>query len=190
MRGVSLADRVAEGPLSLSSAVNLIDALIQGLIACHMIGVVHRDLRPENIWIQTREGRGPRIVLHGAGVPSLVGAKHGRVGAFIFGDPQFMAPEQWVDRAIDGRADMYGVGMIAYYALLGRCLVSGDSPVEICKAHFTTPRPKSLRSSAKEEVPPSLLEALATATHPDRGQRYNSLEVMQTALTSARFSLT
>lgn len=190
MRGSSLADHVAEGPLSLSSTVRLLDALVQGLTACHMSGVVHRDLRPEQVWLEPREGRSPRIVLHGAGVPSLVGARHGKVGAFIFGDARFMAPEQWVDRAIDGRADMYGAAMLAYYALLGAPLVTGGSAVEICRNHFTTPRPKALDSVGNEPIPGTFLEALATATHPERSQRYNSIEAFQAALTTVRFSVT
>ena len=190
MLGVSLAERLGEGPLSLPSAVALIDALIQALIACHMMGVVHRDLRPENIWLASQPGAMGKVVLHGAGVADLVGAKRGAQGAFIFGDPRYMAPEQWVDRAVDGRADMYGVAMLGYLSLMGQPLVDGDDAMAVCEAHFATPRPTALSALGGDVVPDSLLAALAKAAAPDRAERFPSLEVFQSALTSARFSLT
>jgi hypothetical protein len=73
---------------------------------------------------------------------------------------------------------------------MGRPLVDGDDEMAICEAHFATPRPTVLSALGDDPVPDSLLAALAKAASPDRSQRFPSLEVFESALTSARFSLT
>ncbi len=183
-QGMTLPDRLRNGALSVSEAVHVLDGVLSALATCHDIGVVHRDVRPGNVRV-VEGGRGapPWVVLHGAGLAWILSDRSAAaLGKVVYGHPQFTAPEQWVDRRVDARTDLYAVGLLGYLMLQGRNLVSSGAPMDACRQHATAPRPLLARSVAQEPVPRSLADALRTASDPLAGRRHSNAESMRTAL--------
>ena len=125
--GVTLAERLAHGPLGAPAVRVLLECVASALLAAHARGIVHRDLKPENLLL--RGGRVERVTLldfgiarvrDGRGTPTETGT--------LLGTPGYMAPEQVRDSAhVDTRADMFAIGCIAYECLVGQPLFgAGD----------------------------------------------------------------
>lgn len=141
VEGVDLAQHLAGqgGRLPTEQAMSVIFQLAEGLQACHNVGVVHRDLKPQNIRIGT-DGT-VRIldfgICHQAGVQTLTQA------GTALGTPAYMSPEQTVDpRAVDHRSDLYSLGAVFYETLTGLTTARGQTPEEQMR-------------SVREDVPPA-----------------------------------
>jgi serine/threonine-protein kinase len=160
--GQSLGERLRDGPpLPLGEALPLMIAVGHGLAAAHDKGIVHRDMKPENIFLARR---GQRVVakILDFGIAKVSGSDEPstltRTGA-IFGTPLYMSPEQARGLPADARADVYALGVILYEVATGRVPFGGDSSVEILSQQIAaTPiRPSEL---APERAIPPALEAL------------------------------
>ncbi len=181
-RGETLGERCAQTPCSLGAALSILDAVLAALEICHAAGVVHRDVRPE----QVRVFDGPygqRVRLDGAGVAQLFsdGAAPA-LGGVLYGHPQFTAPEQWVNRAADARTDLYAVGLLGYVMVSGRHFVEPGTPLDVCRRHFRARRPAPVRSASAERVPPDLAAALVRAAHPEARARFPDAASLRGAL--------
>jgi serine/threonine-protein kinase len=124
LRGETLADRIErEGALPLADALGVARQVLGALGAAHDKGVVHRDVKPDNIFL-VAEGRGPSpaIKLLDFGLSKAEG-DDGRLSydGAIVGTPLYMAPEQALGEAVDLRADLWAVGVVLYESLTGRC---------------------------------------------------------------------
>jgi serine/threonine-protein kinase len=158
--GVNLQDLVTKtGPQSPSRVVHALVQACGSLAEAHSKGIVHRDIKPANIILCERGGI-PDVVkvvdfglakdLSATGDPTL-----SRVDS-ILGTPLYMAPEAVASPAsVDGRADLYSLGAVAYFLLTGQPVFSGDSVVEVCGHHLhKTPTPPSERLGSA--LPPDL----------------------------------
>ena len=117
--GGTLQDRLREGPLPADEARALVAKLASALEAAHAEGVLHRDLKPENVLFGD-DGE-PRLADFGLGVQLTAHASRLTQTGTILGTPSYMAPEQVRDsRAVDARADVYGLGGVLYACLTGR----------------------------------------------------------------------
>jgi serine/threonine-protein kinase len=143
--GAALARR---GPLPLAETVALARALAAPLQAAHAAGVVHRDLKAENVML----GAGGAVTLVDFGVAKLAWAEAGggATTATVLGTPLSMAPEQILLRPVDARADVYALGLLVYRALTGRHAFVADDAVELTELHLSAPPP---RASAHAPVP-------------------------------------
>ncbi|MCU0622025.1 MAG: serine/threonine protein kinase, partial [Gemmatimonadales bacterium] len=122
VEGESLADRVARtGPLGVRDAVRLLQDVGYALSYAHGRGVVHRDIKPDNIMLERATGR---ALLMDFGIARTVQAAPAalpgltRVGEVV-GTPEYMSPEQASGDAVDGRSDLYSLGLVAYFGLTG-----------------------------------------------------------------------
>jgi serine/threonine-protein kinase len=144
LEGESLARRMArEGTLSPPLAVDVVGQAASALGAAHARGVVHRDLKPDNLFLTRRGGRDPFVKILDFGIAKVVGGDRGgyktRTGVIV-GTPQYMAPEQCSGKAeIDGRADVYALGMILYQALCGRVAFDPGGFTDTLLAQLTQP---------------------------------------------------
>lgn len=186
--GESLHQRMARGVPTVDETLQVLDALLQALVACHVAGIVHRDVRPENVLLGAEQPGGPGVKLHGAGLAQLVEdhAAGNPLGGALYGHPLFTAPEQWVNRAVDARADVYAVGLIGHVMLLGRHFIQPGPALDVCQQHFKAARPPLTTTARGEPIPPSLAAALERAAHPGPEGRFPTAEAMRAAVLSAR----
>ena len=165
---------VREGPLDGARALRLLGQVASALDAAHARGLVHRDVKPGNILVVP--GSGPEPLDHpylaDFGVAKRTDSQTGltRMGSVV-GSPHYLAPEQIepiAGHSIDGRADVYALGIVLYECLTGRVPFEGDTDWAILHAHLNQPLP-SLRPTRPElarALDPVL--AAATAKHPRR----------------------
>jgi len=129
----SLGERVRRlGPLGVRDLVRLMQDVGYALAYAHGQGVVHRDLKPDNVMIERATGRAllmdfgiARTIASESAAPSAAGLT--RVGEVI-GTPEYMSPEQASADTIDGRSDLYALGLVAFFAATGRIAMGGATP--------------------------------------------------------------
>src|SRR6476661_8915889 len=137
IKGQSLRDRLSrEGELPVQEAVRLIAEVVDALTHAHEHGVVHRDIKPDNVMLSGRHA-----LVADFGVAKAISEATGRntitTMGVALGTPSYMSPEQaTADPAIDHRADIYAVGVVAYELLSGRLPFSG-TPQQVLAAHVT-----------------------------------------------------
>src|SRR5213596_3408845 len=179
--GSNLAQLVqTQGPLAVEQTSRLLDQALAALEHAHAQGLVHRDLKPENMLIEP-DGRlritdfGLALALHG----------HGRFGGATSrsGTPQFAAPEQLLGEKVDQRADLYSLGAVAYFALLGRPPFAGKTPEQIL-AKQTTDDVPSL-TAERRDVPRELEDVLKRALRSDPAERFHSAGAFHAAVRGA-----
>jgi predicted Ser/Thr protein kinase len=139
IEGETLAERVrTRGPLSSSEAARILREVAWALSHAHSHGLVHRDVKPDNILLEFRSGR---VLVADFGI---AGAAHDVVRAGIGGSPEFMSPEQALGNEVDARSDVYALGISAFYALTGRLPFEGANVVELLAKQVTQPAPSLL----------------------------------------------
>lgn len=145
VEGESLGARLArESRLPIGEVVALALAIVEGLGAAHTASVVHRDLKPDNVLVD-HDGR---VVLTDFGIARAVAfaGQASRTLGFVVGTPDYMAPEQIESSLdIDGRADLYALGVMLYEMLTGEQPFKGDSPLAIVTARLISPPPDPRR---------------------------------------------
>jgi len=183
---------------SPAEALAVLDPVMSVLNAAHAMGVVHRDLKPENIMIGRPSTGGPPVVkLLDLGIAKLrevAGAEKTGTTALtmagqMLGTPYYMSPEQWGElpadgnSEIDGRADIYSLGIVFYELVAGRRPFGGLTLLELRREHVSVV-PKSL-SEIDTSVPEGFSSAIARAIAKDRSQRQNTADELEQELRSA-----
>ncbi|MFO0606655.1 MAG: serine/threonine-protein kinase [Polyangiales bacterium] len=190
LEGESLADRmVREGPLSPRAALEALTPIADALAAVHAAGLVHRDVKPENVFLQRRgEAETPKlidfgVVAYAAGPPTVRLTKAGT----LVGTPAYMSPEQALDASVDGRADLWSLGVVLYEALSGERPYDADDPDQLlAKIRFEAPRPLA---SVMPGLPASLVAAVDRALQRDRAARWPTAVAFRDALRLAAMKL-
>jgi tetratricopeptide (TPR) repeat protein len=175
IEGESLRERLTRrGELPVPEAVRILTEVVDALAHAHSRGVVHRDIKPDNVMLSGRHA-----LVADFGVAKAVSEATGRqslttVGVAL-GTPAYMAPEQAAaDPHVDHRADIYAVGAMAYELLSGRPPFTGLSPQEVLAAHVTqAPEPVSLRRAA---TPPALAEVVMKCLAKRAADRFQTAE--------------
>jgi hypothetical protein len=163
VEGETLTDRVrARGPLSPSDGVRMLREVAWALAHAHARGVVHRDVKPDNVLLESGTGR---ALVADFGIAVVAGDAS---GDGVSGTPEFMSPEQALGVAIDARSDLYGLGATAFYAFSGRPPFEGGDATEILARQVTEPPPSlsSLGLSVPRKLAALVDQCLAKApTH-------------------------
>jgi serine/threonine-protein kinase len=177
LKGESLRARVARSRLDLDEICDVIRPLARALEAAHEQGVIHRDLKPDNIYLIEMRGEAPRVKLLDFGIAKLAREEHRMertaTGAMV-GTPQYIAPEQAKGYAIDNRVDIYAVGGILFELLTGRPPFEADNAMEMVAKHLmeAPPRPSSIA-----DVPPELDDLVVRMLSKDPNGRPTLAEV-------------
>src|SRR5512141_1778951 len=180
MNGGSLSERIKAGGLTIEDAARILGAIAPGLDEAHSKGIVHRDIKPSNILFDKRGN--PYI--SDFGIAKLSQAQSGNVtGSAIIGTPAYMAPEQAQGTEVDGRADIYALGIILFEILTGKQPFEADTPMAVAIKHITDPVPH-LRQT-HPQLPESMDAIIQTAMAKDKTQRFSTAVEMTNALREA-----
>ena len=178
VRGETLAQRVDRaGPLPPAQATRLFQELAWGLGYAHANGVIHRDVKPENILIEQASGRG---MLADFGIAFAADASRQTAAGQIVGTPHYVSPEQAYDSPLDGRSDLYSLGATAFFALSGRTLFEGTTPLAIIAKHLNEAPPPL--ASVRPDLPRQLTEAVDRCLSKDPDGRFATGEELAEAL--------
>src|SRR5688572_13442728 len=185
------------GRFSAAEAFEVLTPIMSVLDTAHSMGVVHRDLKPENIMIGKAENGPPVVKLLDLGIAKLREIAGGEnsgntaltMAGQVLGTPYYMSPEQWGEIPrdgnveIDGRADIYGLGLVFYEMILGRRCFSGNTLHELRREHVAT-KPKPLHEVAPD-VPRAFSDAIERATAKDRADRQATAGMLASELRTA-----
>ena len=183
--GKPLADLVERGPLQPARAVALARQILAGVAAAHASGVVHRDLKPDNIML-LNDVDGDFIKIFDFGLAKMV---HGSTQAtkltntgFALGTPAYMSPEQATGAPTDERADIYAIGVMLYHMVTGRVPFDADSPLTVLLKHADeTPVPPR-KAARNVRISDELEVAILRAMEKKPGDRWRSAEAFAAAL--------
>ncbi len=176
--GETLAHRVAaRGPLPPPEATRILREVAWALAYAHAQGVVHRDVKPENILIEQGTGR---ALVADFGIARLAQAGGGTGVGEVLGTPDFMSPEQASGEAVDGRTDLYSLGVVGYYMLSGKLPFDGPNAAAVMSKHLTVPAPP-LAPSVRG-APASLCQAIDRCLAKDPAERPATGEALAEAL--------
>ena len=172
---------VLDGPTPPERAVGLILQVLRGLEHAHGQGVVHRDLKPQNIFV-TRDHEGREVLkLVDFGIAKIIGGDGAleqmtRAG-MVFGTPQYMSPEQALGLEIDARADLYAAGVLLYQIVTGRLPFNSDDPVALIRMQVSTEPP-----ALPPQVPQELAGVIFRLLAKQKEQRFPDARTVRMAL--------
>jgi tRNA A-37 threonylcarbamoyl transferase component Bud32 len=182
--GESVAARIRRrGPLPLEEVRRIMKETADALSAAHALSVIHRDIKPDNILLEGTRGR---VMVTDFGIAKALSSTSGAtltgVGVAI-GTPSFMSPEQAAgERDIDGRSDLYSLGVVAYQMLTGELPFSAPSVAGILMKQITEPAP-DLRKK-RPDAPEDLALAVARCLEKDPESRWPTADALRRALES------
>ena len=183
MSGGSLEDRLRQGPMPLAETERIIGRLAPALDAAHQRGVIHRDLKPANILFDQWN----EPYLTDFGIVKLTGgsgsdsASLTTVGGII-GTPAYMSPEQVQGGEIDGRSDIYSLGVILFQMLSGRLPFDATTPIGLAFKHVSEPIP-SIQAMSGVRLPPEYQPVINKAMAKQPADRYPTAVALARDLT-------
>lgn len=166
------------GRLSAGKAIFIAKQVCEGLAEAHQLGVVHRDLKPQNIMIDS-DGNA-RIM--DFGIARSIKTKGITETGVLIGSPEYMSVEQVEGEEVDQRSDIYSLGVILFEMVTGRVPFEGDTPLSIAVKH-TTQAPSNPRE-INAEIPESLARVILKCMEKDKQRRYQSIEELLTELSN------
>ena len=179
MGGGTLKDRIHDGPISIEEAAKTLRRIAMALDKAHENGIIHRDLKPGNI-LYDEDGEG-YIADFGVAHLAKSGEELTGTGALI-GTPAYMSPEQvrGANDEVDGRSDIYSLGVILFEMLSGRTPYNADTPMGTALMHLLEPVPRVLEINPN--LPPTVEEIIDKAMAKEKEDRYAKAKDMADAL--------
>ncbi len=176
-----------EGELPLARIVDVLRQVLAALGQAHDLGIVHRDLKPENIILQPQRRGGDLVKVLDFGLAKLRADVPTKVTSpgIVCGTPDYMAPEQGRGDHIDGRSDLYAVGVMLFQLLTGRLPFEGDSPTQVVMMHLSVPAPDPRQVAPRRNISPAIAEVVKRALAKSPGDRFSDAHEFAEALEEA-----
>ncbi|HET7380134.1 MAG TPA: protein kinase [Gaiellales bacterium] len=170
VEGETLTERVRNrGPLPAGDATRLLREIAWALAYAHAQGVIHRDVKPDNIIL---EGGSGRALVADFGIAAQVSGASGVEGGDVIGTPEFMSPEQALGEKVDAKSDLYSLGVVGYFMLSGRLPFTGSKATEVL-AKQVTEAPRSVATVA-DGAPRRLVQTIDKCLAKERDDRPES----------------
>ena len=184
--GETLTERVVRrGPLAPSEAARVLREIAWALAYAHSQGLVHRDVKPDNIMLEEASGRG---LVADFGIAGQVRGAAGLDGGEVIGTPEFMSPEQALGEHVDARSDLYALGVVGFFALSGKLPFEAGKAAEVLAKQVTEPAPPL--ASVAPGVPRRIAQAIDRCLAKDPADRpasgENVAELLGVALEQRR----
>jgi serine/threonine-protein kinase len=168
--GEPLLKAMGEGPMDVERAFHIVKQVASALCRAHEMGVVHRDLKPENILLVPRREHPDFVKVLDFGIAKILDAPSLTGSQQIFGTPGYIAPEYIQSTDIDGRADLYSLGVILYEMVTGALPFDYEYPGDLLVKHVTEdPIPPSTRYS---KIEPAVEELILQCLAKDPDERF------------------
>lgn len=168
--GETLAERVRRrGPLPPSETARVLREVAWALAYAHGQGVIHRDVKPDNIMLESGTSR---ALVADFGIAAQVSGAAGLDGGDVMGTPEFMSPEQALGEPVDGQSDLYALGAVGYFAVSGRLPFQGVKPTEVLAKQVTEPARPVLEVA--EGTPRRLAQVIDRCLSKERAERPES----------------
>lgn len=183
VQGHALTREIKAGALPVERACSIVGAALDALIEAHQLGLVHRDLKPDNIMLSPTNWGGDAVKVLDFGIAKALGGEESASNqltqtGMVFGTPRYMAPEQARAKRIDHRADLYGMGVILYECVTGAVPFDADNTFDILLAQLQHEPPPI----EDPRVPPAVKDLLAKALAKRPDDRFQSAAEMAAAV--------
>jgi serine/threonine-protein kinase len=174
--GMSLRQALQPGPLAPQRVVKVLIQCCASLAEAHSIGIIHRDIKPDNVFLLNMAGSPDFVKLLDFSVAKLLeGDRMKTQAGVVFGTPQYMSPEQGRGLPLDARSDLYALGILAFEMLTGNVPFHDDNPMTVIQMHLHAGVPPM-----PEQIPYSVQQIVRRALEKDPNRRFQSAgEMMQ-----------
>jgi serine/threonine-protein kinase len=174
--GMSLREAISRGPLAPQRVVKVLIQCCASLAEAHSLGIIHRDIKPDNVFLLNMAGSPDFVKLLDFSVAKLLeGDRMKTQAGMVFGTPQYMSPEQGRGMPLDARSDLYALGILAFEMLTGNVPFNNDNPMTVIQMHQHEAIPPLAQT-----IPYSVQQIVRRALEKDPSRRYQSSgEMMQ-----------
>jgi serine/threonine-protein kinase len=159
--------------LPYGAALAVVTEIASGLAATHAVGVIHRDVKPDNIFLVGEKGNPKRAKIFDFSFARVQGGKALTTHGFILGTPEYMAPEQAVGDPAGQRTDVYGLGVVAYRMLTGSLPFEGQEASLLAQHLYVRPR---LPGERNRDIPRHVEAIVMSALRKRPSNRYPSMQ--------------
>ncbi len=193
LEGDSLATLIERhGRIAPRRALHITRHVLRGLAAAHSAGVVHRDIKPDNIILGERDGDPDFARILDFGIAKLVGEAEAEAGGekltqagVAFGTPHYLSPEQALGKPVDPRADLYSVSAVLHEMLTGAPPFDAEDKLQVLAMHATAPVPRLSDTAPNLSVPTAVEELVRRGLGKTPGDRFDSAEEYLAAIERA-----
>ncbi len=183
LEGRSLTAAIAAGRFAVTEAVRVTSEVLETLSLAHQAGLVHRDLKPDNLFLSREPSGEERVKILDFGIAHVKGDGPGTSASQMLGTPTYMSPEQVLNAAsVDARSDLYAVGAILFEMLTGERSVTGATTLEVLAKVSTNQDVRRNPRALNPDVPQWLDAVVARAMSPRRDDRFADAPAMLVAL--------
>ncbi len=192
--GTSLATELARGPMPLARGVDILEQMCAALSRAHDLGVVHRDLKSDNVLLTTRGGRKDFVKILDFGLAHLAMDPRLAPKGAVFGTPEYMSPEQARGEEAGPQSDLYALGVLFFEMLTGQLPFRSDDRETLLELQRTAvaPKPRSIKADvlpAAEAIVIKLLEKDRRKRFQDGHHLHEELKAIQRALPNTQWEL-
>lgn len=181
LEGETLGERLArESTLTALEALQIAVQIADALASAHAAGVIHRDVKADNVFLVGPHGSPHTAKLLDFGLAEIQVGVPASTGGIAAGTMSTMAPEQVLDDGVDGRTDIYGLGVVLFHALTGRLPFTGSDEVAVLGHQVLSTPP--LLSWISHGLPPGLEEVVAATLRKNPDHRYATMDALRTDL--------
>ena len=185
--GTSLSSELARGPMPLARGVDILEQMCAALARAHDLGVVHRDLKSDNILLSTRGGRKDFVKILDFGLAHLAMDPRLAPKGAVFGTPEYMSPEQARGEEANAQSDLYALGVLFFEMLTGQLPFRSNDRETLLEMQRTAPSPKP--RAIKPDVLPAAEQMVLKLLEKDRRKRYQDAHHLHEELKGLQRSL-